>query len=265
MSASLSLFGGGAEIADKIRETVKTELGLTVSVGVSFNKTFAKLGSDYKKPDATTVFGREQVETIIHKLPVGDMLFVGRSTVETLRRMGIRTIGDLAHADEKFVVRRFGKFGKDLLAAARGEENSPVAYYGEEDEAKSVGNSITFRRDLYGLADIRAGLEAVAEKVARRLMRDNLKCWVVHAVVKGADFSYMTRQMRLDKPVNSRRELIETAEKLVRDNWDLSAPVRMLGITGSSLTAADTPTAARLQADGWTVLYESDRGVLYER
>ncbi len=248
VSASLSLFGGGTEIADKIRETVKAELGLTVSVGVSFNKTFAKLGSDYKKPDATTVFGREQVETIIHKLPVGDMLFVGRSTVETLRRMGIRTIGDLAHADEKFVVRRFGKFGKDLLAAARGEENSPVAYYGEEDEAKSVGNSITFRRDLYGLADIRAGLEAVAEKVARRLMRDNLKCWVVHAVVKGADFSYMTRQMRLDKPVNSRLELIETAEKLVRDNWDLSAPVRMLGITGSSLTAADTPVQGDLFA-----------------
>ncbi len=250
VTASESLFGSGVEIADKIREIVKNELSLTVSVGVSFNKTFAKLGSDYKKPDATTLFGREQVAPIVHKLPVRDMLFVGRSTAETLARMGIATIGDLAAADERFLVRRFGKSGRSLILAARGEDDSPVAFYDEEDEAKSVGNSITFKRDLVGADDILAGLEAVAEKVSGRMKRDGVKCNVVHAIVKGADFSYLTRQTSIDKPTNSRRDLIESAMRLVRANWDLNKPVRMLGITGSRLVAA---SAALVQGD----LFES--------
>ena len=250
VTASESLFGSGVESADKIREIVKNELSLTVSVGVSFNKTFAKLGSDYKKPDATTLFGREQVAPIVHKLPVRDMLFVGRSTAETLARMGIATIGDLAAADERFLVRRFGKSGRSLILAARGEDDSPVAFYDEEDEAKSVGNSITFKRDLVGADDILAGLEAVAEKVSGRMKRDGVKCNVVHAIVKGADFSYLTRQTSIDKPTNSRRDLIESAMRLVRANWDLNKPVRMLGITGSRLVAA---SAALVQGD----LFES--------
>ncbi len=250
VTASESLFGSGVEIADKIREIVKNELSLTVSVGVSFNKIFAKLGSDYKKPDATTLFGREQVAPIVHKLPVRDMLFVGRSTAETLARMGIATIGDLAAADERFLVRRFGKSGRSLILAARGEDDSPVAFYDEEDEAKSVGNSITFKRDLVGADDILAGLEAVAEKVSGRMKRDGVKCNVVHAIVKGADFSYLTRQTSIDKPTNSRRDLIENAMRLVRANWDLNKPVRMLGITGSRLIAA---SAAFVQGD----LFES--------
>ena len=250
VTASESLFGSGVEIADKIREIVKNELSLTVSVGVSFNKIFAKLGSDYKKPDATTLFGREQVAPIVHKLPVRDMLFVGRSTAETLARMGIATIGDLAAADERFLVRRFGKSGRSLILAARGEDDSPVAFYDEEDEAKSVGNSITFKRDLVGADDILAGLEAVAEKVSGRMKRDGVKCNVVHAIIKGADFSYLTRQTSIDKPTNSRRDLIESAMRLVRANWDLNKPVRMLGITGSRLVAA---SAALVQGD----LFES--------
>lgn len=250
VTASESLFGSGVEIADKIREIVKNELSLTVSVGVSFNKILAKLGSDYKKPDATTLFGREQVAPIVHKLPVRDMLFVGRSTAETLARMGIATIGDLAAADERFLVRRFGKSGRSLILAARGEDDSPVAFYDEEDEAKSVGNSITFKRDLVGADDILAGLEAVAEKVSGRMKRDGVKCNVVHAIVKGADFSYLTRQTSIDKPTNSRRDLIESAMHLVRANWDLNKPVRMLGITGSRLVAA---SAALVQGD----LFES--------
>lgn len=250
VTASESLFGSGVEIADKIREIVKNELSLTVSVGVSFNKIFAKLGSDYKKPDATTLFGREQVVPIVHKLPVRDMLFVGRSTAETLARMGIATIGDLAAADERFLVRRFGKSGRSLILAARGEDDSPVAFYDEEDEAKSVGNSITFKRDLVGADDILAGLEAVAEKVSGRMKRDGVKCNVVHAIVKGSDFSYLTRQTSIDKPTNSRRDLIESAMRLVRANWDLNKPVRMLGITGSRLVAA---SAALVQGD----LFES--------
>ncbi|MDY5583188.1 MAG: DNA polymerase IV [Candidatus Merdousia sp.] len=245
VSGSLSLFGSGVEIADKLRETVKSELGLTISVGVSFNKVFAKLGSDYKKPDATTLFGRGQTQ-IIRGLPVRDMLFVGRSTAETLRRMGIQTIGDLADADENFLIRRFGKHGKSLSEAARGEENSPVAFYGEDDEAKSVGNSITFKRDLDGAADIRAGLELVAEKVARRMKRDGVKCTVVHATIKGADFSCLTRQTTVDKPTNSRLALAETAMRLVSTNWDLKSPIRMLGIAGSGLVDANAPYQADL-------------------
>ncbi len=239
VTAGLSLFGSGVEIADKLRAAVKSELGLTISVGVSFNKIFAKLGSDYKKPDATTLFGREQVESIIHKLPVRDMLYVGRSTAEVLRRMGITTIGELARADIALISRRFGNTGRMLVAAARGEDDSPVARAGETEESKSVGNSVTFKRDLIGKADIRAGLEIVAEKVSMRLKSEGLKCRTVHAVIKGADFSYMTRQTSLENPTNSRRVLISAAMKLVSANWDLKSPVRMLGVTGSSLVGED--------------------------
>lgn len=245
VSASRKLFGTGKEIADKIRETVKRELGLTISVGVSFNKVFAKLGSDYKKPDATTVFGRADIEKIVHKLPVKDLLYVGKKTADTLHKLGIYTIGDLASSNEAMLLRRFGKFGAELLAYARGEDNSPVACYGETEEAKSIGNSRTFARDLLGDEDIAAGFGMVAEKVSKRLIEANLKGCVLSIVIKDANLSSLVRQKKLNKPISSYKDLIKNSIELFKANWD-NSPVRMLGISLSQLTPADTPAQAEL-------------------
>ncbi len=239
VTSSKRLFGSGKEIADKIRELVKKELGLTVSVGVSFNKVFAKLGSDYKKPDATTVFDRSVVESIIYKLPAKDLLFVGRNTAEALRKMRIFTIGDIAQTDEKLLRQRFGKFGTELSQYARGEDDSPVDFYGNEENAKSIGNSMTFKRDLIGEQDFNSGYCKVAEKVARRLKDAKLKCSNLSITIKSTDFSTITRQKTLSSPTNSYKKLVEVAMELTKKNWNFLTPVRMLGIAGSKLVNAD--------------------------
>ncbi len=239
VTSSQRLFGSGKDIADKIREIVKSELQLTVSVGVSFNKVFAKLGSDYKKPDATTVFDRNAVERIIYKLPARDLLFIGRNTAETLKKMRIFTIGDLAKTDKKILLSRFGKFGEELYKYARGEDDSPVGFYGDEDEAKSIGNSMTFKRDLACKDDFYSGYCKVAEKVARRLKEANLKCESICVTIKSSDFSTITRQKTLSVPTNSYKKLVETAMALTKEHWNFQSPVRMLGIAGSKLCDAN--------------------------
>ncbi len=246
VSGSLKLFGSGKEIADKIRELIKSELGLTVSVGVSFNKVFAKLGSDYKKPDATTIFDRSKLESVIYKLPVKDLLFVGRKTADTLARMRIKTIGDLANANERAITARFGKVGAELQACARGEDNSPVAYYGESEEAKSVGNSITFPRNLKGRDDFHKGFCKIALKVSTRMIAKKLKCREVGITIKGADFHSLVRQTAINSPVSSYKDLVDNAMKLADAHWDFNTPVRMLGITCSKLEPTDAPKQADL-------------------
>ena len=151
VTGTLHLFGGDARaLADRIRERVRTQLGLTLSVGVSFNKVFAKLGSDYKKPDATTVIGREDVERIVFPLPVTDLLFVGRAATQELERFGVRTIGQLAAFDRAALGRLLGQHGLQLHDYANGRENSPVRPAGEYVQPKSVGNGFTFPQDLVG-------------------------------------------------------------------------------------------------------------------
>ncbi len=249
VSASLKLFGSGTEIADKIRETIKKELNLTVSVGVSFNKVFAKLGSDYKKPDATTLFDRNKLESVIYKLPAKDLLFVGKKTAESLTRMGIKTIGDLANSNERQMITRFGKFGSEIRAFARGEDKSPVAYYGEKEEAKSIGNSITFARNLVGRDDFIKGFCKVAEKVSMRMIAEHIKSKEIGIVIKDAKFRALTRQTAINKPTNSYNDLVDYAMTLADTHWDFDTPVRMLGITCTKLEDAKTPQQGDLFDD----------------
>ena len=239
VTSSVKLFGSGVEIADKIRNIVKTELGLTVSIGVSFNKVFAKLGSDFKKPDATTLFDRNAL-ALIHSLPVRDLLFVGKNCANTLARLNIRTIGDLANADESTIVRYLGKHGADLHKYARGEDDSPVAFYGEEDKIKSIGNSMTFKRDLIGEKDFHTGFCKVAEKVSKRLKDANFKSTAISITIKDAQFNVITRQCTLEQPTNSYKELVKSAISLAKNNWNFQIPVRMLGISCSKLVCANS-------------------------
>ncbi len=246
VTQSKKLFGNGVEIADKIRLLVKSELGLTVSVGVSFNKIFSKLASDYKKPDATTEFARKDIEKTVFKLNVKDMMYVGKSTAQELGKMGIFSIGDLAKADIKILLSKFGKYALNLHANANGLEDSEVAFYGTQDKAKSVGNSTTFKRDLRGISDIKAGFETLAQKVSARLKEENFKCGVLQITIKSPKFETITRQQTLQSPTNLRKDIAENALKILQENWDIDNPIRMLGISATNLIDASEPIQAEL-------------------
>ena len=236
LTGSLHLLGVDAKTAaDQIRCQVREELGITVSVGVSFCKVFAKLGSDYKKPDATTCFPREAMSTLIWPMPVGNLLYVGGKFAGQLQELGIHTIGDLAHTDPDLLRRKFGARGEFAWRCANGEDTEPVRPYDEPREVKSIGNSITFKRNLTGIEDIRLGVRAIADQVASRLRRHRVKCATVQVVIKDPDFRVISRQRPLKKPTHLSRDLYECALAIILDSWKITAPIRMLSITGANL------------------------------
>ncbi len=239
VTGSRKLFGSGEEIAEQIRKTVKRELGLTVSIGVSFNKVFAKLGSDYKKPDAVTVISRENMERIVYPLPVSDLLFVGRKTAEALERIGIRRIGDLAAASPLFLEKKFGKHGAQIARYARGEDDSPVVPASERQEAKSIGSGMTFPRDLLGIEDVRTGLAPLAEDVAGQLRHTGKKCRTVCLTIRDVFLHTITRQKSIEPPTDLARALLSAAMEIYASEWQSDRPIRMLTVTAQNLVSAN--------------------------
>ncbi len=236
VTGTLHLFGGDAQaLADRIRARVRTELGLTVSVGVSFNKVFAKLGSDYKKPDATTVIGREDVERMVFPLPVTDLLFVGRAAAQELERFGVRTIGQLAAFDRAALGRLLGQHGLQMHDYANGRENSPVRPAGEYVPPKSVGNGFTFPEDLVGWEQVRSGVSMLADSVAARLRHHGLKCAAVQVNLRSPDFYDISRRQRLERPSFVARELVDCAMEIITANWRRDAPIRAITVTAIHL------------------------------
>lgn len=239
VTGSLSLFGTGPEIADSIRRSIRDELGLTVSVGVSFCKIFAKLGSDYKKPDATTVISRDNFRKVLYPLPVTDLLYVGAATAKSLSAVGIHTIGDLAEAGESFLTARLGKHGRQISLYANGQDTEPVKGPEDREPVKSVGNSLTFRRNLLTMEDIRGGLLTLAESVGSRLRRHGFKCRGVQISIKDPQFRTIDRQQQLSKPTNVTKELYETGVSLVAHSWTAGSPIRLLSLTAINLTGLE--------------------------
>lgn len=235
VTGSLKLFGTGKEIGDRIRELVREELGLTLSVGVSYNKVFAKMGSDYKKPDATTVISRDNYRNILWPLPVGELFFVGQATSEKLNQMGITTIGQLAQSQPQVLTAVFGKHGQQMYEYANGLENSPVLRYDEQEDIKSVGNGITFRRNLEGEKDIAVAVTALADRVASRLRAGHVKCAGVKVDIKDPLFHTISRQKQLDQPTNTAVEIRDHVMDLIRKSWKLNDPIRLLTVTGINL------------------------------
>ena len=222
----------GREIADEIRERVKEELGLTVSVGVSFNKVFAKLGSDMKKPDGTTVISVDNYRDLVWKLPVGDLLFVGRSTLDKLERIGVKTIGDLAKNDLSYISNYLGKIGENLWHYANGEDNSPVTKSGEDDEIKSVGNSVTSYRDLTNAEDAAVMLSSLCESVSERLLRYDIgRAKGISIGVRDSELNWMSKQDRLEYPSTLSDDFFKASMKLFNENYEWKSPVRSLSVT----------------------------------
>ena len=179
VSASTSIKGDGMKIAQEISNRIKNELGVTVSIGVSWNKIFAKLGSDYKKPDGITAFTKENYKNIVWNLPAGDLLMVGRSTEKTLRKLGIRTIGELAGTEPSILETYLGKMGLILYDFANGWDEAPVCTEGYKAPIKSIGNSTTTPRDLISDLDVKIILMALAESVGARLRENGFQCRTV--------------------------------------------------------------------------------------
>ena len=226
------IFGTPTEIADKIREDIKRETGLTASVGVSFNKIFAKLGSDMKKPDATTVITKENYKTIVWRLPVEDLIGIGKHTTQKLKKLGIDSIYRLANADIKLLENVFGKVGKDLYNYANGIGNDDVALYTDFVVPKSVGNSTTFYKDLTDIKDIELGFTVLAENVTERMIKYNLeKARTLCIVVKDRELNVYQKQCKLKVPCRNSQVFTDTALKLFTENYKDIRYVRLLGIT----------------------------------
>ena len=239
VTASRKLFGDGRTIADTIRKRIREEIGLTVSVGVSFNKVFAKLGSDYKKPDATTVIDRSNYREIVFPLPVGDMLYVGAKTQRELSSLGINTIGALAACDESFLCAKFGKGGSMMYRYANGLDDSPVTKPDEREDAKSVGSGLTFKHNLTDPEECRVGLLHLSEDVAARLRRSQVKCSTVQLTVKDEYLRTIQRQRRLSRESDIAREISEVAFGILCDEWPAGKPIRALTVTAFDLVRSE--------------------------
>ncbi|MGI6686367.1 MAG: DNA polymerase IV [Bacillota bacterium] len=235
VTKSIGLYGGGKEIADQIRARVKFEMGITASVGVSYNKIFAKLGSDYKKPDATTVITPDNFREVVWPLPASDLLYVGRSTEKKLWRYMIRTIGDIANTSRYFLHFLLGKWGDILWSFANGEDDSEISVFGDEGIIKSIGNSTTTPRDLVDNEDVKLVLYVLAESVAARLREHGFQCRTVQIHVRDTDLVVFERQGKVERPTNLSSDIALMAMKLFMNNYHWEKPLRSIGVRGTDL------------------------------
>lgn len=236
VTGSLKLFGSGYDIANSIRARVKSELGITVSVGVSFNKIFAKLGSDLKKPDATTVIPPDKFASIVWHLPVSDLLFVGHSCEKILNRVGIKTIGDLAAATPEFLAKYLGKNGKMLRDFALGRDFAEVTPMGYESEPKSVSNGMTFRANLVSKEDVSFAVTYLSMSVAERLRRHNLCCTTVAVTIRTPDQSTINRQSPLSHPTCLYNEISNKALEIINNNHNEKDEIYSVTVHAEKLT-----------------------------
>ena len=233
---TLHLFGGDAKLlADALRERMKRQLGLTLSVGVSFNKIFAKLGSDYKKPDATTVISRENWKEIVWPLPVGDLLYVGGVARKLLKQYGITTIGQLAACKPEMLETLMGKMGLQLYDYANGLDHDPVRSRYDAEPVKSVGNGTTFPQNLTTREQVHAGIAVLADSVASRLRHAGLYAGGVQVTVRDPQFHDRSRQRQLTAPTHLIRDLTDAAMELVYELWKPPSPIRALTVTAIHL------------------------------
>ena len=246
---SRGIKGDGMTIAKEISDRIKTELGITVSIGVSWNKIFAKLGSDYKKPDAITLISRENYKRIVWPLPASDLLYVGRSTSRKLSSVGIRTIGDLANADPSHLHSLLGKMGYVLHGFANGLDDSPVTTDGYHAPIKSIGNSTTAPRDLTCDTDVKIILMALSESVAARLRKNGFCAGVVEISIRDNGLFSFTRQVKLKRATNITDEIMKAAYGLFQSHYLWEHSIRSLGVRGSNLTLDHMPVQLSLFTD----------------
>lgn len=235
LTGSVGLFGTGSEIADELRAVIKTELGITASVGIAWNKIFAKVGSDYKKPDYTTSITRQNYKEIVWPLPVDDLLYVGRANGKKLHGWGIHTIGQLAQTNPDILRPEFHKWGDYLWAFANGHDVSPVLEQDHESAIKSIGNSMTTYRDIRDYNEAWQVFLSLSESVAKRLRENGFYARTVQISVRDSSLIWFERQAKLEVPACTVTAIAEAAMRLLRANYNFSSPLRSLGVRACDL------------------------------
>ena len=240
VTGSVGLFGSPMTIAKEISNRIKFELGITASIGVADNKITAKLGSDYKKPDAITRIEADNYKEIAYPLPVSDLLYVGPATTRKLYSIGISTIGQLAECPVDILTHKLGKMGAVLHMFANGRDVSPVQKSDHIPNIKSVGNSATTPRDLVNDEDVHLMLYLLAESVASRMRELVSRCTVVEVYVRDVDLNSFYRQRKLQNPTCSSTEIAQVAFELFRASYRWEKPVRSIGVRGAGLVEMDS-------------------------
>ncbi|MDF2571240.1 MAG: dinB 2 [Sporomusa sp.] len=228
------LYSDPADIAAKIKERIKTELGLTASAGVGPNKFLAKLASDMRKPDGLMVIFPEQVAAVLSELPVTRLWGVGHTTAQTLNKLGLKTIGQVAQADPEKLAKHCGQLGYVIHQLANGQDDRPVI---PECQPKSIGKENTFAVDVHGREDLKTELWALVEKIGWRLRRQGLSGRTITVKVRFASFRTITRSRTLTVAANLDGTIYHIAEEIL-SNVVMSEGVRLLGVTISGLVAA---------------------------
>ena len=229
----------GMEIAKEISERIKYELGITVSIGVSFNKIFAKFGSDYKKPDAITEITHQNFRDIVWKEPASNLLYVGPATKRKLTTLGIYTIGDIANADLSLLHRNLGKWGDLIYSFANGYDASPVMPVDESNQVKSIGNSTTTPRDLLNNEDVKSVMFVLCDSVCRRMREQGFLAKTVCISVRNKDLFTHTHQAKLDDYTNITKTIQNKAMNLFTERYNWNKPIRSIGISVTDLAPAD--------------------------
>ena len=234
ISGSISYFGSVDRIVNDLLYRVKNEIGLTLSIGISFNKIYAKLGSDLAKEDSYC-----KVDSLedIKDLPANNLLNVGNHTYETLKSFGIYTIGDIAHKTPEYLNGILGKWGETLYYFANGYDLSDVRRIdADDDEAKSVGNSMTTVRDLYDMDDFKLVLRLLSDNVSSRIKKQKLFFRTVHLHLRNNKLQTRTMQIRLKENSDLGKDIFDNAIKLFEKNCDFSIPYRSIGVSVSNLS-----------------------------
>lgn len=239
VTGSHLLFGNGEEIAERLRREIKKEIGVTISVGVSFNKVFAKLGSDLRKPDAVTVISRENFREIVWPLPADTMLGVGKATLSQLSALGIFTIGDIAAAGREVLTKRLGKMGGELYVFASGNDSSPVV--AEASVPKSVGRTTTTKHDIKSADEAWPIILALSEEISETLRKHGLYCNTVQAHIRTFDLNVKEFQAPTIMPTQSSVLMAKKCMEIIKENFGFITPLRSVGLRAINLTDGKSP------------------------
>lgn len=237
---SRKLYGEPVKTARLIQDRVEKEIGLTVSVGVSWNKAFAKLGSDMKKPRGMTVITRDNYQKLVWPLPAQDLLYVGPATIRKLHARGIMTIGDLAQYPAGVLHHDLGIAGDMIQLFARGEDPSPVAESGASAPIRSVGNSMTLVHDVKSFEEVKPVFWMLCEAVASRARDAGMEGSTVYVSLRSTDLAWAGRQMKLERPTDVSDEIMTAVELLVHMMWHETVPLRAAGVALGSLKEASS-------------------------
>lgn len=235
LTSSLSLFGNGMEIARRIQKRVLEERGLTISIGVSYNKIFAKLGSDRVKHMGLVEINRDNYKEIVWPLPVDELFYVGRATKKKLHYFSVDTIGKLASLPKGWMKDHFGKIGEMIWWFANGEDVSEVALTSAKDPIKSVGNAITAVKDIRTFEEAKIVYYVLVESVSSRLREQGLRGNVISISLRSKELKWFSRQRKIDVATNIAGEIMPVVLALLEENYDFSLPLRTIGVTVSGI------------------------------